>query len=295
MNSHLTTKAQNSWMPILVSVLAIAIFSLMDALMKNVSQQIGSPNAALWRSIMCVPISGLLFLMMRGKMPERSSWKVHVSRAVISAFMVLLFFHGITKVPLAEGVALTFIAPLVAVYLASLFMHEKIQRLALIGSLVGFTGVLIMIAGRARAGSYPADVWLGIAALLATAVLYAANLVLMRKQALMARPVEIVFFQTALVMVLLGVPAPLYGAVPTPDQLLLLAACAVCTVSSLLLLSWAYARAEVQHLAPIEYTAFLWATLFGYLMFRDQVTLPVMAGTVFIVCGCLIATWKRTA
>ena len=34
-----------------------------------------------------------------------------------------------------------------------------------------------------------------------------------------------------------------------------------------MLLSWAYARAEAQYLAPVEYTAFIWASLFGLAIF----------------------------
>lgn len=293
MNKQATGVPQETWQPIVVAVLAIAIFSLMDAMMKYVSQQIGAPTAAVWRSILCLPISGLLFIGMRGKLPAPGTWKVHAARAAISALMVLLFFHGITKVPLAEGVALTFIAPLIAAYFASLFMHEKIQPRALLGSVLGLGGVVIMIAGRAQSARFTLDVWLGVAALLGTAVLYAANLVLMRKQSLIARPVEIVFFQTFLVMILLVLPAPLFATVPDTPQFLLLGASAVCTVVSLLLLSWAYARAQVQHLAPIEYTAFLWASIFGYVMFNDKLSLPVIAGTLCIISGCLLATWRR--
>jgi S-adenosylmethionine uptake transporter len=64
---------------------------------------------------------------------------------------------------------------------------------------------------------------------------------------------------------------------------------AALAVISLLLLSWAYARAEAQILIPVEYTAFVWAAFFGWLFFAEPVTLPVLLGTALIVGGSLIA------
>ncbi len=281
------------WAPVMVTVLAIAIFSLMDALMKDASQQLGAPTAAFWRSFFCVLISAVMFVVVRGKSPPRSTWLLHSSRAFVSSLLVLLFFYGITKVPLAEGIAITFIAPLIAIYLASIFLHEKMQRLAVMGSVLGFGGVIVIVAGRASGAALSHEIWLGIAALLAAALLYAINIVLMRKQASIATPVEVVFFQSVLVLIFLGVPAPFYATMPNLPQFLLLIASAFCTVASLTLLSWAYARAQTQHLVPVEYTAFIWASIFGYLMFGEMITLTVIFGTVLIVAGCLIATWKR--
>ena len=57
----------------------------------------------------------------------------------------------------------------------------------------------------------------------------------------------------------------------------------------MLLLSWAYARAEAQILIPVEYTAFVWAAFFGWLFFAEPVTWPVLLGTALIVGGSLIA------
>jgi drug/metabolite transporter (DMT)-like permease len=58
---------------------------------------------------------------------------------------------------------------------------------------------------------------------------------------------------------------------------------------SLLLLSWAYARAQAQVLVTVEYTAFIWASIFGWLFFREAVTLTTIIGTALIVTGCIIA------
>jgi S-adenosylmethionine uptake transporter len=60
-----------------------------------------------------------------------------------------------------------------------------------------------------------------------------------------------------------------------------------------MLLSWAYARAEVKTLIPVEYTAFIWASLFGWLMFAEDVTPWTLVGTALIVIGCLVAARQQ--
>jgi S-adenosylmethionine uptake transporter len=60
-----------------------------------------------------------------------------------------------------------------------------------------------------------------------------------------------------------------------------------------MLLSWAYARAEAKILIPVEYTAFIWAALFGWLIFAEDVTVWTLVGTVLIVSGCLVAARQQ--
>ena len=87
--------------------------------------------------------------------------------------------------------------------------------------------------------------------------------------------------------------APLLAVVPRPEHVLPIAGAALLAFGSLLLLSWAYARAEAQILIPIEYTAFLWAAILGWLMFREPLTITTLAGAALIVAGCILAA-RRT-
>ena len=61
------------------------------------------------------------------------------------------------------------------------------------------------------------------------------------------------------------------------------------TEVSLMLLAWAWGRAEAHRLLPLEYSAFIWAALVGWLMFGEAVTLRTLGGVVLIVGGCLMA------
>ena len=48
-------------------------------------------------------------------------------------------------------------------------------------------------------------------------------------------------------------------------------------------------RAEASYLAATEYTAFLWAALFGWLFFSEPLSAFTLAGALLIVAGCLFA------
>ena len=81
--------------------------------------------------------------------------------------------------------------------------------------------------------------------------------------------------------------APLRAmAMPPPGAWVYIASAAVLATLSLMLLSWGWARAPAHRLLPIEYSAFLWAGLMGWLWFDERVELATMLGAVMIVAGC---------
>ncbi len=133
----------------------------------------------------------------------------------------------------------------------------------------------------------------GTVAILASAVCYAYNIILMRQQAQVAGPIEIAFFQSLIVSVLFTLAMPFFGAVPDLKHAPALVGAAALATVSLLLLSWAYARGQASYLAPTEYTSFLWAALFGFLIFGEQVSPFTLAGAALIITGCVIAARGR--
>lgn len=278
--------------PFAVATLGIASFSTMDVVMKGLSISLGAYNAMLWRMLAGIVIGGVLFVATRTRMPARSTFRLHLLRGSIAAFMAVSFFWGLARVPLAEAIALSFIAPLITLYLAAVLLGERIGKAAIAATVLGFLGVLVILSARVT-GEYQPDVLKGIGAILFSAVLYAYNLVLQRQQAQLASPIEIVFFQnlTAGAVLLLG--APWLAVVPDISHAPAIAGSTVLAVIALLLLSWAYARAEAQVLVPVEYTAFVWAAIFGWYFYKETVSLATLVGTGLIVAGCVIAARQK--
>lgn len=276
------------FIPFMVAAAGIGTFSLMDAAMKDLALSIGAYNAVMWRNCVGALLMGVLFVGTRQKWPPLHLLKIHLWRSIVVAVMAVSFFWSLTKLPLAEAIGLSFIAPVIALYLAAVMLKETIGKDAIWASLAGLGGVAIIMAGR-LSGHYTMDhVW-GAAAVLFSAVVFAYNLILARQQAQVSGPIEIAFFQNLFVALTLGLVAPWFLQPFGMSDAPMVGSSAVLAIISLLLLSWAYARAEAQILIPVEYTAFVWAAFFGWLFFAEPVTWPVLLGTALIVGGSLIA------
>ena len=281
--------------PFAVATAGIALFSTMDALMKGLSLAIGTYNALLWRTLAGAAIGGAVFFLRRSPRPGRAAMRVHLIRGIMGSVMAMTFFWGLARVPMAQAIALAFVAPLIALYLAAVLLKERIERAAILASLLGFAGVVVILAGQAQA-ELGREALLGSISILVSAGLYGWNIILMRQQAQLAGPVEIAFFTGADHGLVLrprrALPRrprrrPANCPPSSPPPLL--------AFGSLMLLSWAYARAEAQRLAPVEYTGFLWAAIFGWLIFAEPVQPLTLAGAAMIVVACLVARARAGA
>ena len=276
-------------LPFLVTAAAIGLFSLMDALMKGASMAIGAYSALCLRSLIGTLIMLPVWHFSGHGLSGAAALRIHVLRACVGCAMALLFFHGLTILPLAEAIALSFVAPLLALYMAALLLKERIARRAVGASLLGLAGIIIITLARLDRSSFDPDSVKGIVAVLGSAGLYAWNLVLQRQIAQLAPPQEVALAQHGLSGLILLAFAPWYLVMPQPAMLGWIAAAAVLATISLMALAWAYARAEAQVLVPVEYSGFLWAILFGWLFFAERASMPTLAGAALIVLGCWIA------
>ncbi len=280
-------------LPVLAALFAVALLSLMDALMKGASLAVGAYSAAFLRSALGVILVAPLWLARGGRWPAHAVLQVHLLRGVCGSFMGLTFFYALTKLPLAETIAISFIAPVVSLYLAAIFLKERIRREAIIAALLGLVGTVIIVSGRLGDGELGEDAALGLIAILVSALLYAFNLVISRHQAQLAQPLEISAFHSGVAALVLGLAAPWLLRLPDGDAALLIAGSALLTVIGMVAFAWAYARAEAQVLVPMEYSGFLWASLFGWLFFREQLTVTTVLGTALIVFGCWLAARRK--
>ncbi|MFM9977843.1 MAG: DMT family transporter [Sphingomonadaceae bacterium] len=282
-------------LPFFAACLGIALFAGMDAVMKGLAIAMGAYAAMLWRQLIGAAIALGPWLATHNGWPRGAAMRFHLMRGAVGAAMATTWFYGLARVPMAEAVALSFIAPLIALYLASLLLGETVRRSSVIASLLGVAGVAVLLGARLVQpdGTRALD---GVIAILVSAVLYAWNIILMRQQALVAKPAEVAFFQSAVSggWLWLSLPVvlllrPEWFVVPTGAQWPLLALGALLTVASLFLLSWAYGRAEANILVPVEYTAFVWLAILGAIFYDEAITITTLIGAVLIVTGCIIA------
>ena len=289
MHSHDTKMSAVAQYPMLIATLGILLFSMMDAVMKGQALAMGTYNAMFWRMAMGALLVAVLYLPTQPAPASGKVLRIHIIRAALTAVMAYLFFFGLTRIPLAQAIGLSFIAPIITLFLAVPILGERIGANAKLAAVLGFGGVMVVVGGELLAVDAGSDL-LGMTAVLVSAVMYAFNLVLQRMQALIAQPLEIAFYQNVIVFLLLLVGVPFAVTWPAnPAQWGGAALAAAFAVTSLMLMSLAYRQAEAQRLVAIEYTAFIWAAMLGWWFFAEAVTARTLLGTGLIVLGCLVS------
>lgn len=284
---------QQPYLAFAVALLAIGALSAMDAVMKGLALGIGAFATLCWRQILAVLIVGPLYLAVRKRWPTARAMKLHLLRGALMVPMSLLFFWGLALVPMAQAIALTFVAPLIALVLAALFLNEPVGPRMASGSLLAFAGVVVIFVGQGRAELGEAAFW-GSVAILGSAICYAVNIVVMRRQAQNAGPLEIAFFQFLITGIGFWLAAMAVGipAYPRGQEAPLLLA-TLLSIAGMLLLAWAYARAGAAYLSSTEYSGFLYAAVLGWLVFGERVSLFTLAGAALIIAGCVLAARTR--
>ena len=176
--------------------------------------------------------------------------------------------------------------------MAWLIIGERIRPSNLAAALVGFIGVFIATRGAPPSADSPLHT-LGVVAVLTSATLFSVAVVLLRARARTDGAAIVGLMTSVIPGLILAVPAcfvlisapPVLAAWP---EFLLMGALAA---GFMYLLAIAYAGAEAQQLAPIHYTELIWATLFGFIIFREQPRPEIFFGAVLIIAACIFVAW----
>jgi drug/metabolite transporter (DMT)-like permease len=214
---------------------------------------------------------------------------LHLVRSACLVAATLCFFGGLRYLPLAEGSAITFLAPIFIVILSVPMLGERPTRARWAAAIVGFVGILIML----RPGSavfHPA-----VLLLIGAALTNALYQILTRK--LIGEDPRTMLFYSALVGTVAmtvalpwgGAGAPLAPRTATLFLLLgLLAGLGHWSVIG------AFLRAPASMLTPYTYLQIVWSTGYGYLVFGQ---IPdgwsAVGMVVIVVSGLLLAVHER--
>ena len=182
-----------------------------------------------------------------------------------SAFLLaatICFFGALRYLPLAEGSAITFLAPIFVIVLSGPLLGERPDAARWVASIAGFIGILILV----RPGSsifHPATLLLVVAALC-----NALYFLMTRKLA--DESVYTTLFYSALagmVGLSLALPWQLDGATPTlRDGVLFLLLGLFAGLGHWFVIN-AYLLAPASLLTPFAYLQMVWATSYGFAIF----------------------------
>jgi S-adenosylmethionine uptake transporter len=270
---------------VLRAMLGIALLTAMDAVIKGQMQQHPFIVALFMRFAMGGLFAVVVLALVRPAFPTRDSLIGNSIRVPLVVVTAGSFFYSISVLPLAEALTLSFLAPVFVALLGGLLLKEKLDGRIFQALGFGLAGMLVMVWPRLQGGVAGAE--LGVAAALFSAVAYAFNLILLRRIAVKEHPAVIVAFQNAGPALVLAIPAMLAFVPMTLADLGAYALAGALAVGGHLMLTSAFARAAASRLAPIEYTALIWASLLGYLMFSEVPLLTTYLGALLIVAGAV--------
>ena len=283
--------------------LGVFVFSLQDAIIKQVSGAYPLTQVVVIRSLVAFPI--LLALVQR-----EVGWRALfgndlgslILRALIMFVSYTAYYMAFPALPLADAVALYFTVPLFVTALAGPFLGEHSGWRVWVAVLLGFFGVMVMLQ--------PGTGLFEPAALLSllSAFMYGTSMLMARKLGSTQPASVLSFYQnagffmgalmTAFALHVFGIEHASHPSlaflvrswmwIPF-DDLLLICASGIVAATGMMFLTSAYRLAQANRVAPFEYTGILWAPLWGYVFFQETPRLTTVAGAAVIVMAGLLA------
>ena len=277
----------------LYGLLGIALLTVMDAVIKALSGPFTAVQILWLRFVLTALFALGLLVFWRQPWPSRGRLPYHALRAALTVASNGTFVYALGILPLAEVFALGLTAPVFLATFGALLLGERITLLTALGLALGFGGMLVIISGDAFAGttSYPP---MALIAALVSPVTYALNIVLLRQQAAIESPVQVVLMQAALVALFVTPLAALSVWKPGVETYWpMILAVGVTSTAGYLILVKSLAGLTAVRYSVIEYTGLIWAALIGWIWFGEWPTLALWLGAALIVTGALTTVLQR--
>ncbi|KNG93426.1 transporter [Pseudaestuariivita atlantica] len=262
--------------------LGFFLFSIVDTTAKFLTDTF-HPLQIVWMRQLGL-LAGVLVMMaaqgmtlLRTKAPG-----LQITRGVLAAASATLFIYAVAYVPLADAVAITFVAPFMVTVLGALLLKEQVGLRRWTAVTIGFLGALIII----RPGMgvlHPA------AGLLVLAALFFALRQIASRVLGSADPTRTTVAYTAITAsAVLTVPMLFVWQTPGNWQAFaLIALLAILAGVAETMIIRALELAEAVVLAPIHYTLLIWGTTWGWLVFGQLPDIWTWIGAAIIIVSGL--------
>jgi drug/metabolite transporter (DMT)-like permease len=271
---------------ILLMILAVFLFTIMDAVAKGLIARYPAPQVIWARFAGQALIVAVLLGPRMGPMLRTSHPWLHVVRSAFQFMATGFFFLALAYIGLPEATALADTSPVLITLGAALFLGEKLGPRRIFGVVAALTGALIII----RPG---ADVFTLAALLpLANAVAYAGNALLTRHIGMKEPYWTSLMYGALFGAILGGFALPSVWVTPTlPDLGLFFLVGCLGTVAQLCIIR-SFSTPEASVVAPFTYLGIIFATLWSVLFFDTWPDGWTMVGALVIVSAGLYV-WHR--
>lgn len=262
---------------------AVLMFSLMDALLKLLSEHYPPFQVATLRGASSLPfVLGWAFASGGGRSLLRVRWPLHLLRGALGVGMMASFVYGVNRLPLSTAYSVFFIAPLLITALSGPLLGEQVgpRRWVAIG--IGLLGVLVLLRPTGEG-------MLSLAALavLGAALGYAVTAITVRVLARTDSTQAMMVWLMALITLGAGALAwpgwvPLRG-----EHAWLILGLGVAGSLGQYAVTEAFRLGEASLIAPLEYTALIWGVLLDLTLWGVLPDLVTWAGAAIIVASGL--------
>lgn len=247
----------------------------------------------------CLLMAPFIWVMGLSLRVPQAQWMTMVARAVLLLFATFCFITAIRVMPLADALAIVFVAPFIVLLVGKFYLSEDVGFRRVGAALVGFVGVLFVIQPSFAAFGSVAIIPLG------TAVAFAFYILLTRELSRRMHPVALQF-HTGLIASLFCIPVLFLAEGSGSDLLdpvwpndiawLWLLGVGLFATLSHMMMTYALSFAPSATLAPLQYLELPVATLFGYLVFNDfPNSLSLIGIAIIIAAGLYMIHRERVA
>jgi len=268
---------------------AILCFAVMDAAIKYLTADFGTWQIMFFRGFFSLIPIAVLVARSGGVGTLRSRRPLsHVGRALVGIAAAFCFFYAYSLMPLADAYAIGFAGPLFMTALSVPVLGEKVGWRRWLAVLVGFTGVLVMLR--------PGQGVLSLEALvpLAAAAFYALTMLYVRILARTESNAAITFYFVVTMSAVAAIAMIPEWRTPQGWQWPLLIMVGVIGGVAQIAFTQAFRLTSPSLLAPFEYTAMIWAVLFGFVLFGDIPDKAIWIGGGIVVAAGLYIIHRET-
>ncbi|WP_342316183.1 DMT family transporter [Lysobacter sp. FW306-1B-D06B] len=242
----------------LTMLVAVAMFAMMDAALKQLSTHYPPFQVASLRGAASLPLV-LVWALATGGVATlfRVRWSLHLLRGVLGVAMMATFIYAVSKLPLSTTYSVFFVAPLLITALSVPVLGEKVGPRRWTAIAVGLIGVLVLLRPTGEG-----MISLAALAVLVAAVMYAISAITVRVLARTDSTQSMMVWLMVMIAIGAGVLAWPEWVPIRREDLWLIAGIGVAGALGQYAITEAFRLGEASAIAPLEYTALVWGVLF---------------------------------
>jgi drug/metabolite transporter (DMT)-like permease len=269
---------------------AFFMFMLMNVFAKFLSADHSVIEIAFYRNLVaCVPFFFIMFVFGRGEvLIIQSRPKIITLRAFLGSISLVATFGAYSLMPMAETAVLLFTASLFAPILGVIFLHEKVGPFRWSAVLIGFVGILIMLGPSGTMNI------LGVTLAMTAALLQGFLTILLRHLGGHERPETVSLYFFLIGTLITGMAMPFVATRPAVEEIPLIFGVGFSGAAAQWLYSVALKNAPAAIVAVFNYSSIVWATLFGWLIWKDWPLPMVFAGSAVVIASNLLIVWRES-